>query len=540
MLPRLSKVIGELEQEDLKVIWQPPDIYDQVMANAIWLIYGRKGSGKSTLVDYLGTDNPNLDVEIFRPGDTDLFRNISEIINGLKNEDRRLIEEAVSCAVDFVLTTTLMQKYVELSGALPAGSNRERIYNFLTNQELIDGSVLFKAINFVSKATQIIKSEADVGGVLRAVKGNITFDEAKRAFFHELKTKKKKLILCIDDIDEIGFSFSNFDRHFVNGLIMYMVKTNKRSIKEKTAYRVILTMPSELFFHSTLWGGDWVTGTSECLTWADTTELQALVNKRIAFEMNVKKNKREKDEDIYSVSTEHTWNKVFPANITNKLGREENTFEYIIRHTFYTPRHVLGLCDEILSHFHKFTRLEDVRNNLSSTEWSGLIQLCVEGFSTSRETDFRKLFSCVYKGLDDVLCMFESRPFIWNRHQLSSYIANQELFLERTDTGEKYRDIALIDILQQIGFLGLGTQSVKPSPTGTTRYDMHFSFLEKLPYRGGWDIAVISPMFYDTYDIKPVDNIRIIPHQHLTLTHRQDILLSSYNEKTNQFTTRPL
>jgi hypothetical protein len=46
MSVRLSKGIGEIQKAELKSIWQPPDIFDEVHDNNVWLIYGRKGSGK--------------------------------------------------------------------------------------------------------------------------------------------------------------------------------------------------------------------------------------------------------------------------------------------------------------------------------------------------------------------------------------------------------------------------------------------------------------------------------------------------------------
>jgi ABC-type molybdenum transport system ATPase subunit/photorepair protein PhrA len=36
---------------------QKPDIYEGLKTDDIWLIYGRKGSGKSTIVDYLEKQN---------------------------------------------------------------------------------------------------------------------------------------------------------------------------------------------------------------------------------------------------------------------------------------------------------------------------------------------------------------------------------------------------------------------------------------------------------------------------------------------------
>lgn len=536
MIPRLSKGIAELEGSEQRFVWQAPDIYDQIMSNSIWLIYGRKGSGKSTLIEYLGKNNPNYEVEIFRPGDTTLFSEVSRIITSLKNEDKRVIEEAVSCAIDFVLISTMMRKRISLTGVLPPGSNKEKIYNFLVNQDLFEGSIASRAIKFITKALNAVK-KGEYQGVLQAVQGDISFSSAKNAFLEELRNIGRTIVLCIDDIDEIGFSFSRYDRHFVNGLLMFMVKANKLSVQKQVDFRTIVTMPSELYFHSTLWGGDWITGKSESLAWENVDDLQALVNKRLAYEMNIKKKKAGPlVSDTFSISTEHTWNRVFPVYIKNKLDITEATFEYLIRHTFYTPRHILDLCDVVLSQFHEFENLDVVKETVSQNEWNRIIQSCVEDFCSARENDYRKLFSLIYEGLDDVLNLFCSRPVIWNQYQLTQFISNSGLKLKRKDTEKEFSGEAIIDILQQTGFLGLGQHSIKRAPQNNNRYEWHFSFLDKQPYRGGWQIAAIAPMFYDVYDIRPVRNVRITPHKSLLLPHRIENYLASYNIESNQFT----
>jgi len=43
---KFSKEIAELEIQDIKHIWQQPDIFESLNSDDIWLVYGRKGSGK--------------------------------------------------------------------------------------------------------------------------------------------------------------------------------------------------------------------------------------------------------------------------------------------------------------------------------------------------------------------------------------------------------------------------------------------------------------------------------------------------------------
>jgi hypothetical protein len=292
-------------------------------------------------------------------------------------------------------------------------------------------------------------------------------------------------------------------------------------------------MPSELYFHSTLWGGDWHSEKSECLVWADPAELQQLVNKRIGFEMNIRKTKREKKHEKYSTSTEHTWNKLFPSRITNQYKKTENAFEYIVRHTFYTPRQVLGLCDAIISSMPYLDKTDSAKKEIQEKQWSGIFQTCVESYTANKEKDFRDLFGKIYRGLEVVLKLFSSRPCIWNRPQILSHFRSQNAILIRSDTCEQHRDLALIEKLQQMGVLGLGVRSINEPYIGITTYDLRFSYLEKHPYRGGWDIAVLSPLFYYVYDIKPIGDLIVVPHKKLLLPNRAEHIIAGYNVEKN-------
>ena len=89
--------------------------------------------------------------------------------------------------------------------------------------------------------------------------------------------------------------------------------------------------------------------------------------------------------------------------------------------------------------------------------------------------------------------------------------------------------------LQQIGFLGLGTRSLDPAPVGIEAYTMFFSFLEDYPSRKAWELAAITPLFYDAYDIRSVDAIVVKPHEKLSLTYGMLRKLRTYDVDRNTF-----
>lgn len=519
----LSKEIAELE-DDVRLVWEPPDIYQDVFKDNVWLIYGRKGSGKSHLVDYLGKDkskgNGDNNVLIIRPREDRLFPSVMSAIAKVDNADERIVIENVASTLEFVVIALLMRRCIDLTGFLPPGSDREIIYNFLVQNEFHEGGILYKAVAVLSRVTggsfKIVENLSSLLSDNPLTKG---FPDAKAALWRCLKKSSTSFIICIDDIDEIGFSFSQSDRLFVNSLIVLMLRLNLEFAKGKHRLRVLLTSPSELFFHSTLWGDDWVETKSRCLRWTHHEGIQRIVNKRIGEQLNIRKTNPRNEYDIYSDATQQTWNSLFPPNILNKLGRQEPALKYVLRHTFYTPRHVLDLCDKILNHLGDKGITVGQVGDISDYDWSFAFQTNVEEYSCNIVNSFLKLYAKIYDGLDDVLRTFVSKPAIWTRGNLSTFVDKAGLSITRRDPKKTYRGEALIYKLQHFGFLGLGSKDLVTPPM-TIAFNMRYAFLERLPNNRPWEIAAISPLFYDSYGILPPDRTIVIPHEKLVLSNQ--------------------
>ncbi len=126
----LSKDIAELE-DDVRLVWEPPDIYQEVFKDNVWLVYGRKGSGKSHLVDYLGKDKSNgrtnSGVIIIRPREDRLFPKVMTAISEADNPDERIVVENVASALEFIIFTLLMRRSMDVEGFLVAGPSRKAI-----------------------------------------------------------------------------------------------------------------------------------------------------------------------------------------------------------------------------------------------------------------------------------------------------------------------------------------------------------------------------------------------------------------------------
>jgi phosphoenolpyruvate synthase/pyruvate phosphate dikinase len=205
-----------------------------------------------------------------------------------------------------------------------------------------------------------------------------------------------------------------------------------------------------------------------------------------------------------------------------------------VRHTFYTPRQILDLCDSILAAADPPPDPEKTGTVAVANEWSAIIQTAVEQFTCRAEKDIRDMFGMIYAGIDEVFKAFEGRPNLWHRTQLQQFVQDRKLLVTRKHDSKQYAEEELIAKLQHLGFVGLGSRTLD-APTGTESYQMRFAFLEEYPSRKSWELAAISPMFYDAYDIKPVEKAIVKPHDRLTLSNAVVHKLTSYDVQLNCF-----
>jgi energy-coupling factor transporter ATP-binding protein EcfA2 len=604
----LTKSINKYDSKDIRMIWEEPEIYGELLEREIWLIYGTKGSGKTTLVDYLKRysssegriseifyedeelikrlnmnkiikgdiqkpeslffrpiwrnvnllresleqskiepndinkviniwKQSNRKVITIRPREADIFNSIYNFIR--KNIDdseinNKIVTESIISFLDFVIHTKLINDIVPMRSSLTTGYEKV-CYDFLVNNSLYKGSILRMALRFVNRISNGFKLLENLSGILDELPAPV-FDEAKDAFFRYVKTQPLNIILCIDDIDEAGFDNSLYDKIFINSLLILCLRLNTKYIDENVPIRFVLTAPNELFFQKELWNTDKMNIHSIHLQWSNPLKMKRLVSKRIRVELKTKKRNIKKERYLYSIDPSDIWNQIFPDHIYNKGGEEECSFEYIIRHTFYTPRNILVIVDKILRRLLQlgYTLANMKEDEINIYTLSEIFCSSVEDYSIEIVDSFHMIHKTFYENLINCLDEFTSRPNIWTRNCLREFISIHLVGCLRKNKKElNINDI--IDELFRIGFLGFGTPENVESNQDSEIYDLSFSYLGKYPKPRKWDIAVISPIFYDYYKIRSsyIDK-PVVPHNELALDIKTISKLGNYNIKTNE------
>jgi hypothetical protein len=529
--------IAEFESGSVEDLWEPPATFRDPSQLHTWVVYGKKGAGKSTLVEYLEAKVTGDIVLVVKPADDPAFyKAFAEIISRFHDAEPHLLTLIAQSFVDVVVTTALMADWHGRHRGKFAAGDEASVYEFLTTNGIIGGSPLRRIIHFLEAATTHSSAATDFSQFLHS-EGNVPFERAREAFLRLLASRRvqdRGYLVCIDDIDDINFEYTHADRVLVDALLGFTHNANSLYRRNKVPIKVLLTCPSELYEHRRLWGHDKIKARAFHLRWSDAESIRALINKRIAVRLGIRRRKPRDEDDRFSIESNSTWARVFPETITNRKRLQENAFEYCLRHTFYTPRELLLLIDSIYEDEGRPSL--DLNSAHVAGRWSELFQRKVSDTAVSSAEAFYSIFDKVYDGLSEMLDSFRSRPNVWMRTNLEHFLAGQNLSLTGRETGHAHRAEALVAAMYRMGFLGLGFRDSRREATKHLRYfDVRYSFLTDRKPDPRWQIAVVPPVFYDFLEIHSNLGIVVRPHDRLVLPDVTVQRLSTYNHRTNSF-----
>lgn len=527
---QLGKAVAQYRKEQVQLLWEPPAGYDDFRVNQAWILHGQKGSGKPTLLDYLQFEVGDEFVSIIRPEEGELFRSLVPAI--LSTNSSRKNVDAISEIVEVLAYAEVMRQLVR-DKKFDSGP-WATMYDFLVHHRLLEGSVIREALRYLQAATEgFSKPVSSLAGTPDKVDGP-TFLQAKTALKKVLKgiDQDRAVLVCLDEIDESGFAYSEEDRIIVNGMLAFCVRSNTALQKEGLPLRFVLSLPSELLNHSEYWDSQKIRSFTYDLHWSDPKKLQNVVNKKIGVELKIHRRHPRFEGDRFSHEHEQTWKRVFPELVESKLARTENAFSYVLRHTFYTPRNVLNCCQRMLDILHDRGHDPGAATvaDLTSEEWSQVFQKGVEKYTLGLVKDVLNVYGKIYGNLEATIMQFEGRPNIWSQGALATLLrAHLSDGVVLNADGTRLVGDALLDALYKVGFLGFGSRAPYSDHVPGTSLELSFAFLGVPERPRSWDFAVVAPAFYDYCHVKCAFGIPVVPHERLVLEPKHLLEIGSYD-----------
>ena len=501
--------------KDLKYVYVETDDFESLLLKIHTIIIGRKGSGKSALVQGIKLKHLQKyeDIVEIDAGQVE-FRKLAESYKTLPRIEEFEFRRAIRNIWYHAMVTSLMLKVNDKRpDADPALQPKfELIYKYLKKQGWLKKTIYDLLIDVADSLTQILHKKMGEGeepSTFVRILANYPLQHAdfKSAFWALTSIVKhsKGYVITFDNIDRYfdtkgkRYWYRQEDlkmlRYLFEGLIYAIYDLSAEEIADKLLIKALL--PTDKYEPLRLREADKIDQFVKRIFW-NKEGLREFICKRIALSLGIKD-----ASGNYSADPQKTWYKVFPRRIRNiHVNRIEDSFDYILRHTLYRPRDLQIHCSKIVE-----TALSEKR-----TIDEELIRKCLHRVTNETIVDYlHREFESEYPYIDHLLSGFK------NKDNMMSYSTTFKI-VNRTlkKINYEFPDIPPINVentiafLYKIGFLGcmeeVTQEEVRKLPTKKFYgKNVTFFFYFNKPYHNlkYSKHVVIHPVFYERYEVIP-------------------------------------
>ncbi|OJF70599.1 hypothetical protein BK026_18495 [Alteromonas sp. V450] len=480
--------------------------YKEIIDSYKPLISGEKGSGKSAFKRHLvATHKKNNDVVTEISFDDIEYVSVIENLNYLIEYTQAKSLSVLSHYWQFVIFIYAMKTAMSVEKT-HLTKEKNLIQEYLTDSGFAEMGIVsimslltFNAIKKIEQVTNPAdKRDLERLGLPTALSAQVhdslksyplfdpKFVQAKNAFFRYLNDGGRKVIITIDDFDEIKAK-STDDRLSIQSIfdsLISAIYVISLTHELRDAFRVYCFIPHDRLIEADLRDYDKIEYKHEAIIW-DYAGIKKLLGKRIAFSTGGKK-------------FDEVWQSLFPAVIPNDCYNiQESSFEYLLRHTQYRPRQILRTLEALETE----ARKNDFDANKFRQVIHRLAKKNVDAFIKEYSIDHPNLkrFFHRFKNFSNV-CEYTSF-----RQKVEKIISDLGSYVSLDDK---------IDQLYNMGFFGV----LKELKGHDIKDTAATAYLPPTRYRGqrylckfyyhhpdesisgalqGEDVIVIHPMFFD-------------------------------------------
>ncbi len=444
-----------------------------------YLIVGRRGSGKSSLLQHILYQDkyPNSDFINFgfaESYNSELYKIASNIDLGQELKVQKLVK-----VWDYIIWQIVFKKLSQYSSVIRLG-----IFDDTTDPSLVNFMKLtLKSIlnrNNVSHGDDMIE-------MLTKRADETRFKKAQDVVLEKLSTNP--LFIVIDSREK--YSLRNDSEMCITAALIQSASLFCHRYAKKGLH-IKVCIADEIFPYIK---EEYITNSLKYIKnplymcWRPKDLLRLICWRFFKFlKLNNYSNYNQSDIkwDSYKDILSKVWIPHFGAKIMNTRGIEEDTFPYILRHTHLRPRQVIYVCNNIAiladrrGEFPKFSQ-ETIRRAVKNAE----VDLSDEILNS---------YSTVYPNAGDIVSALEGMPIQFKCSAL--YRASKRTAGYWTD-GE-YSQLEFIKLLLELGVIGRKRENSETSKFVTA--DFEFALQDRL-FVTEKDHCVIHPMFYSKLNI---------------------------------------
>lgn len=490
------------------------DNFKRVIHKDTPLVTGEKGSGKSALVKALHKKHSSDFTEIIEFNfDTDISTD-TVVGHILKVCDISGFErlQLMADSWRYAILVTCMREVIS-NNKTNLTLEETKIYNYLKKHELIAKSLsdiiidvgvkIWKKIERYTATEDRIAKDLYPGEIaaelLHEIRGlpigDIEFKECQHIFSKYLKKKNKKILVSIDNFDLLPTEGpkrrSNIELIFY-GLVEAVYKlTTGEEFHDVIHLKAVL--PYDRWISVKMRDRDKYDPYCKKIAW-DKVTLKAFLKKRITYSLELEQ----------SISFKRAWNLIFPREIINTtVNIREDTFDYILRHTMWRPRHLQIHLTKLSQDFRERIITEEILRRSVSKSSKLIVRYWLEEHYIN------------HPKLEEFIKFFKGKRNILRYSEVYTIV---EKILERMSVDE-YTTTEKIDAMYILGFFGTRNISTgkksediyyPPVNTGNEDYFCRFQFNHaNANITHGMeddDEIVIHPLFNEFCDLRPAIN----------------------------------
>ncbi len=315
---------------------------NRILTDESDIIFGTKGSGKTALSITITKFNKNkfLTSSIFNLS-TLSFHRLLDNLNKLKknvNEDinivsriawkNALLNQSILAFSKWTANKELVKKIYKVFNEDGFIKNNEDILNSDSKVNSIIDYIFKKFENFSFKNSNEDFTATHQSDIINKFPLNEKTYEILNEIINEVTKTKKKVLISVDGLDSIAeHSFESRNVIFT-GLIdaIHQLRIDTR-INKAFIFKAFLPQELTVDAKVRIWDSDKHLNNTHYINW-DKPSLQSFIKQR--FKLESKTGKDDFDD---------LWLEFMPEKIINPVYNvEENSFDYILRHTLYRPR----------------------------------------------------------------------------------------------------------------------------------------------------------------------------------------------------------
>jgi hypothetical protein len=456
------------------------------------VVIGRRGTGKTALAHYyrFGKASYDIYVDVDEPA---VFSKVLEQLSKSMSNSMTIVED-ITKLWELSLWTSLMVEICRDGGNTLDG--RKAAIDLYLRKIGVRPDTASQVMRAVLEG--VAKLASPVGGnaveLVYRIQDILTSPEFTGAKLSVLKILERgqRAVIVIDTLEQ--FQVRKSEMQYALGGMLQAVTRLALGTEHKNLH-VKCFLPAEIFPYLVTSAVQNIAKTLEFpvyLHWRPK-ELLRLATKRIHSYMLAEHPKLARSVGEVDMSDarevrNRVWAKYFPDKVTTRSGMEEDSFQYIVRHTQLRPRQVIWLCNAIAQNALDrgvFPRIEaqDIVQGVEKVEES-LAAEVLNGYQT------------VYPGIQQIMASFRGQPNLLDTSsrldQLASRTKNawpvEFINYDRYVFGQMACEVGIVGAVE-----GMTDRVIAAE----------FEYSRKEPLHLNWDEpCAIHPLFYRYFRIK--------------------------------------